>query len=195
MTQDKFIALARKGEGTQIEYKTCTEEISESLYESVCSFLNHTGGQILVGVQDENVTVDEKMSPSLDENVPKKEKMSQTNVPDKMKLSPSTGENVTEAVKMSQTGQEKVPELTDEELALPLEPFERLSVKEKKNKRRQAIVSLMAQNSHITSEEIAEKLDTHERTIKRDIKALRENGVIERIGGDFGGEWKVVKKK
>lgn len=195
MTQDKFIALARKGEGTQIEYKTCTEEISESLYESVCSFLNHTGGQILVGVQDENVTVDEKMSPSLDENVPKKEKMSQTNVPDEMKLSPSSGENITETVKMSQTGQEKVPELTDEELALPLEPFERLSVKEKKNKRRQAIVSLMAQNSHITSEEIAEKLDTHERTIKRDIKALRENGVIERIGGDFGGEWKVVKKK
>lgn len=31
MTQDKFIALTRKGEGTQIEYKTCTEEISESL--------------------------------------------------------------------------------------------------------------------------------------------------------------------
>ena len=130
-----------------------------------------------------------------DENVPEKEKMSQTNVPDEMKLSPSSRENVTETVKMSQTGQEKVPELTDEELALPLEPFERLSVKEKKNRRRQAIVNLMAQDSHITSEEIAEKLDTHERTIKRDIKALRENGVIERIGGDFGGEWKIRKKK
>ena len=57
MTQDKFIALTRKGEGTQIEYKTCTEEISESLYESVCSFLNHTGGQILVGVQDDGTIV------------------------------------------------------------------------------------------------------------------------------------------
>ena len=121
--------------------------------------------------------------------------MSQTNVPDEMKLSPSSRENVTETVKMSQTGQENVPELTDEELALPLEPFERLSVKEKKNRRSQAIVSLMSQYSQITSEEIAEKLDTHERTIKRDIKALRENGVIERIGGDFGGEWKIRKKK
>lgn len=121
--------------------------------------------------------------------------MSKGNVPDKVILSPSSGENVTETVKMSQTGQENVPELTDEELALPLEPFERLSVKEKKNRRRQAIVSLMAQDSHITFEEIAEKLDTHERTIKRDIKALRENGVIERIGGDFGGEWKIRKKK
>ena len=29
MTQDKFIALTRKGEGTQIEYKTCTEEMSK----------------------------------------------------------------------------------------------------------------------------------------------------------------------
>ncbi len=129
------------------------------------------------------------------ENVQGENKMSKGNVPDKVILSPSSGENVTETVKMSQTGQENVPELTDEELALPLEPFERLSVKEKKNRRRQAIVSLMAQDSHITSEEIAEKLDTHERTIKRDIKALRENGVIERIGGDFGGEWKIRKKK
>ena len=67
-------------------------------------------------------------------------------------------------------GENKMSKLTDEELALPLEPFERLSVKEKKNRRRQAIVSLMAQDSHITSEEIAEKLDTHERTIKRDME-------------------------
>lgn len=41
-SQDKFIALTRKGEDTRIEYKTCTEEISESLYESVCSLLNPT---------------------------------------------------------------------------------------------------------------------------------------------------------
>ena len=57
MIQDKFIALTHKGEGTQIECKTCTEDISESLYESVCSFLNHTGGQVLVGVQDDGTIV------------------------------------------------------------------------------------------------------------------------------------------
>ena len=54
---DKFIALTREGEGARIEYKTCTEEISESLYESVCSFLNHSGGQILVGVQNDGTIV------------------------------------------------------------------------------------------------------------------------------------------
>ena len=54
---DKFIALTRKGEDTRIEYKSCTEEISESLYESVCSFLNHRGGQILVGVQNDGTII------------------------------------------------------------------------------------------------------------------------------------------
>ena len=53
MTEEQFIELSQKGEGTQIEYKTCTEQVSESLYETVCSFLNHSGGQILVGVKDD----------------------------------------------------------------------------------------------------------------------------------------------
>ena len=52
MKEEQFIKLAKKGEGFQTEYKTCTEQISESLYETVCSFLNHSGGQILVGVKD-----------------------------------------------------------------------------------------------------------------------------------------------
>ena len=55
--QDTFIELTRKGENTRIEYKTCTEEISESLYESVCSLLNHSGGQILVGVQNDGTII------------------------------------------------------------------------------------------------------------------------------------------
>ena len=52
MTADHFIKLSKKGEGATIEYKTCTEQISESLYETVCSFLNHSGGHILVGVRN-----------------------------------------------------------------------------------------------------------------------------------------------
>ena len=31
--------------------------------------------------------------------------------------------------------------------------------------------------------------------ILRDIDELKKDLVIERIGGDFGGEWKVLKKK
>lgn len=132
----------------------------------------------------ENVTNSGKMSPTKTENVPEAEKMSQTE-----------SENVPDIGKMSQTEFENVPELTFEELDLSLEPKELKSVKEKKNRRRQAIVSLMHKDSHISMESIAEKLGVNERTIKRDIKELRESGVIERVGGDYGGEWKILRKK
>lgn len=128
----------------------------------------------------ENVTETGKMSPSSDKNVTKNGKMS-----------PSSSENVTIC---EETPQTNVPELTDEELALPLEPFERKNVKDKKKRRRQAIVSLMNKDSHISVEAISEKLDVHKRTILRDIEDLKKNLVIERIGGNYG-EWKVLKKK
>jgi len=49
-SQDKFIALTRKGEDTRIEYKTCTEEISESLYES-----SESQGQVLDSLKDSSI--------------------------------------------------------------------------------------------------------------------------------------------
>lgn len=52
MNAEVFVKLSKEGEGTKVEYKTCTEKVSESLYETVCSFLNHSGGKILVGVKD-----------------------------------------------------------------------------------------------------------------------------------------------
>ena len=145
----------------------------------------NSGQQFVFSItyQVENSTVDEKMSPSADENVTVLGKMS-----------PSLGKDVTVSEKMSPSSDDNVPELTDEELALPLEPYERLSVKEKKNRRRQAIVGLMKKDSHISIESISEKLDVHKRTIFRDIEDLKKNHVIERIGGNYG-EWKVVIKK
>jgi len=139
-----------------------------------------------VNVQDgdksvqENVTETGKMSPSSDENVTKIGRMS-----------PSSSEIVTICEEDPQTN---VPDLTDEELALPLEPFERKNVKDKKKRRRQAIVSLMNKDSHISVEAISEKLDVHKRTILRDIEDLKKKLVIERIGGNYG-EWRVLKKK
>ena len=52
MNVQKFSRLARAGESYTVEYKTCTESVSESVYESVCAFLNHSGGCILLGVSD-----------------------------------------------------------------------------------------------------------------------------------------------
>ena len=101
-------------------------------------------------------------------------------------------ENVTEEEKMAK---DNVPVLTDDELALPLEPFERLSAKDKKNRRRQAIIGMIMKDSHVSLKMMSEKLDVNIKTIWRDLNELKLRGVIERIGDDFTGEWKVCKKK
>jgi ATP-dependent DNA helicase RecG len=124
-----------------------------------------------------------------DENVTEKEKMSKGNVQGENKMSKDEAGNV--QGEMSKD----VPELTDDELALPLEPFERQSAKDKKNRRRQAIIGMIIKDSHVSLKAMAEKLDVNIKTIWRDLNELKSNGVIERIGDDFTGEWKICKKK
>lgn len=143
----------------------------------------NSGSQFIFSItyQDENVTDDGILSGK--------------NVTEMGKMSLTGSQNVTDTQKLSLTDLEKAPELTPEELDLSLEPKVSKSVKEKKKRRKQAIVSLMDKDSHISIEALAEKLYVHKRTILRDIDELKKNLVIERIGGDFGGEWKVLKKK
>ncbi len=47
-----ILDLIRKGEGLNIEFKTCREHLNRDVYETVCAFLNRHGGTILLGVQD-----------------------------------------------------------------------------------------------------------------------------------------------
>ena len=54
------------------------------------------------------------------------------------------------------------------------------------------IVELIVSNKNITQNEIAEKLNVSVRTIKRNFKVLIENNIIERIGSDKTGYWKLV---
>lgn len=112
------------------------------------------------------------------------------NVPNEGQMSPTEPDNVPNKDKMSPTS---IPELTDEELSL--KPFERELVISKRKRRQQAIVGMISIDSHVSVETMAEKLDVDKKTIKRDLKELKENLVIERIGGTFGGEWMVLKKK
>lgn len=84
------------------------------------------------------------------------------------------------------------PELTDDELSLF--PYESKSSKDKKNRRRKAIISMIAKDSHISLKVLAEQLDVNVKTIWRDLTELKSCGVIERLGDDFTGEWRIVKK-
>ncbi len=41
------------GENATTEFKECIDKVSNSVYETVCSFLNHQGGTIFLGVKDD----------------------------------------------------------------------------------------------------------------------------------------------
>jgi ATP-dependent DNA helicase RecG len=46
-------ALIAKGEGIDVEFKACRDQLPKSVYETVCAFLNRHGGTLLLGVRDD----------------------------------------------------------------------------------------------------------------------------------------------
>jgi len=50
--EHKLLELLRQGEGIDLEFKTCRNQLSRDVYETVCAFLNRHGGMILLGVTD-----------------------------------------------------------------------------------------------------------------------------------------------
>ena len=55
------------------------------------------------------------------------------------------------------------------------------------------IIELITNNNKITQNEIADIIGVNVRTIKRNFKILIDNLVIERIGSDKTGYWKILK--
>ena len=53
------------------------------------------------------------------------------------------------------------------------------------------IIGFMQSNPHITTEEIAEKLNVTKRTILRDIEKLKKDSQIVYTGSAKGGFWKI----
>ncbi|GHV10012.1 ATP-dependent DNA helicase RecG [Bacteroidia bacterium] len=45
--------LTKQTEGTTLEFKSCTDKVSPTVYESICAFLNREGGELLIGVSNE----------------------------------------------------------------------------------------------------------------------------------------------
>ena len=88
--------------------------------------------------------------------------------------------------------QETETDFNDEDLSVSLEKTSgRSKIAVKRHKRQQGIIGLIRQNPWITIEEMADRLDANERTIKRDIEDLKN--IIEHIGPTKGGTW-IIKK-
>lgn len=52
IAERKLHKLISRGEGISTEFKECQNQLSHTVYETVCAFLNRHGGTILLGVQD-----------------------------------------------------------------------------------------------------------------------------------------------
>ncbi|MCL2131907.1 MAG: Fic family protein [Lentimicrobiaceae bacterium] len=61
-------------------------------------------------------------------------------------------------------------------------------------KRQEIIVNFIKMNNKISATEIADLLKVNAKTIKRDLQQLKQKGIIERIGGERGGRWEIIKK-
>jgi ATP-dependent DNA helicase RecG len=52
MTFAQLQDIIRGGENISVEFKKCPAELNHSVFETVCSFLNRTGGHLILGVAD-----------------------------------------------------------------------------------------------------------------------------------------------
>lgn len=52
LTRELFDGLLKDGENFTVEFKTCKNELNNSVFETVCSFSNRYGGFIFLGVED-----------------------------------------------------------------------------------------------------------------------------------------------
>ena len=52
MTLHQLQNIIQNGENVSVEFKKCISELNHTVYETVCSFLNRTGGHLILGVDD-----------------------------------------------------------------------------------------------------------------------------------------------
>lgn len=53
----KILSIIDCGEGVTTEFKKCSVDLQKDILETVCSFLNRIGGDILLGVSDDGIVV------------------------------------------------------------------------------------------------------------------------------------------
>lgn len=81
----KLESLIAKGEGLDVEFKSCREQLPKSVYETICAFLNRHGGTLLLGVSNDGSI--QGISPNILEQI-RKDFVTAINNP--QKLTPPT---------------------------------------------------------------------------------------------------------
>ena len=64
---------------------------------------------------------------------------------------------------------------------------------EKVTETKQKILDLMFEDPKITTSDMCDRLGLSRKTVSKHIKELKESGMIERVGSDRKGYWKIIK--
>ena len=54
------------------------------------------------------------------------------------------------------------------------------------------ILQIITNSPNVTQKKIAEELNVTTMTVKRNIKKLKEKGIIDRVGANKNGYWKIL---
>ncbi|MDE6773705.1 MAG: winged helix-turn-helix transcriptional regulator, partial [Treponemataceae bacterium] len=60
------------------------------------------------------------------------------------------------------------------------------------NKTQRAILALLLENNRASDDELAETLGKTRETVRSNLRILEKNGLVERIGADKNGYWKIA---
>lgn len=55
MNQKQLKNIIRQGEGTQVEFKSSQFQLSRDVFETICAFLNRSGGHLILGVLNDGI--------------------------------------------------------------------------------------------------------------------------------------------
>ncbi len=72
MNSEQLQHIINQGEGVNIEFKTAQKKLNQSIFETICAFLNRKGGHLFLGVKDDGTIVgvqEEAVQKLLDEVV------------------------------------------------------------------------------------------------------------------------------
>jgi len=66
---------------------------------------------------------------------------------------------------------------------------------EKVTENQKKILNSIKGNPNITKQELSKKVGISDRKIKDNIKKLKENNLLKRIGSPKGGHWEIIDKQ
>jgi predicted HTH transcriptional regulator len=179
--------IISQGEGLTVEFKKAKNQLPNNLFETVCAFLNRSGGEILLGVHDDR-TIE-----GINENVIEqltKEIANLSNNPQKLfpsfLLEPQIIDFKEEDVFITEVP--LVAMSKNDPVNAPVNDL----VNDLVNERQKKIYRILQSNSYITGQELANQLIVSLKTIKRDLAKLKSLNLIQRVGSDKTGHWRII---